>query len=264
MKQMLRTAVVVGGLALALSACGGQEATPAAAAPAAANDAAPPVQVVNASQGASGSGAPAATRPGVMGQVVKVDGSTITVKDQRQGNETSVVVTSDTKIYKESTVDLASVPTGQTVMAMGEQNGTTFTATQVRVGATGGPGGGPGGAPPQGGPGAGNQPPAGDQPPAGGQQPPNGANGGPPAGGASGAVLAGTVKSASADSLTVETADGQTVQVVLASGGQVTQQVAGALSDITAGTAIMAMGTAGGSTVTAAQIMIIPAVSAQP
>ncbi len=258
MKQMLRTAVVVGGLALVLSACGGQEATPAAAASAAPNSTAPAVQVVNASQSAPGNGAPAGMGPGAMGHVTKVDGSTITVQDQRQGTETSVVVTSDTKIYKEGTVDLASVPTGETVMAMGELKGTTFTANQVRVGAMGGPGGGSGGAPPQGGPGAGNQPPAGDQPPADGQQPPNGANDGPPEGGAAGAILAGTVKSASADGLTVETTDGQTVQVVLASGGQVTQQVAGTLSDITTGTSIMAMGTADGSTVTAAQIMIMP------
>lgn len=254
MKQKLRTVVAISGLALVLSACGGQEATSAAAAPGAVSDVAPAVQVVNNNLPEQGSGA-----PGVMGQVIKVNGSTITVQDRRQGTETSVVVTSNTKIYKEGATDLASVPTGETIMAMGEQNGDTFTATQVRVGAMNGPGRGLGGAPLQGGPGSGDQPPAGAQPPADGQQPPSGANGGPPLGGAPGGMLAGTVKSASADGLTVETADGNTVQVVLAAGGQVTQQVEGSLADVTAGATIMAMGTVDGSTMTAAQIMIMPA-----
>ncbi|MFN8470005.1 MAG: hypothetical protein U0X20_30910 [Caldilineaceae bacterium] len=258
MKKTLRTVFAISGLALVLSACGGQEATPAAAGAAAANDAAPTAQVVNNSQPAQGSNAPAGMAPGVMGQVVQVDGSTITLQDQRQGTETSVVVASDTKIYKEGAVDLAAVPTGETVMAVGEQNGDTFTATQVRVGAMNGPGGGPGGVPPQGGPGSG------DQPPADGQQPPSGGNGGPPPSGAPGGMLAGTVKSASAAGLTVETADGNTVQVVLADGGQVTQQVEGSLADVTAGATIMVVGTADSSAVTAAQIMIMPATPAHP
>jgi hypothetical protein len=216
-----------------------------------------------------------------MGEVVSIDGTTIVVKGQGdQGADITVTLNDSTKISKQTTVDIASVPVGESVTAMGVQEGNVFTATQIRVGATtdvGGPGGrGAGGTPQAGGPGAdqqGGTPPAGDASQQGGG--PSGTNqqgGTPPAGGADqqgqaggnrGQRISGTVEAVADGTLTVKTADGTSILVHLAENGQVTQQVDGAQADITVGAQVMVVGAQMDSAVTATQISVMPATTKQ-
>ncbi len=270
MQRMIRHAIIVSGFALALAGCGGgdQPANDAAAAannqPAAAQAAVQPVANNGTPQapvnGGPGNGGPQGMRPGVMGQVTAINGSTLTVQDARQGTTTSVTLSDSTQVYKQGTIELAAIPTGETIMARGTQDGDAFTADQIRVGAGGGPGAG---GPPTGGdPGQDQQPPQGNsvQPPQG--APGNGAAGGPGAGGPGG-MLFGTVTAVASDALTVQAQDGTTVQVKLATNGAVTQQVQGAASDITTGVQIMAVGDTTDSGITATMIQVMPAVAQQ-
>jgi hypothetical protein len=204
-----------------------------------------------------------------MGQVVSIDGTTIVVKGQGdQGADITVTLNDSTKYTKQTTVDIASVPVGESVTAMGVQEGNVFTATQIRIGATtdaGGPGGrGAGGTPQAGGPGAdqqGGTPPAGDA----GQQ--GGGSGGADqqgqAGGNRGQRLSGTVEAVADGTLTVKTTDGTSILVRLAENGQVTQQVDGTQADITVGAQVMVVGAQTDSAVTATQISVMPATTKQ-
>ena len=288
MKRILGTVMIAS--ALALAGCGGGSettsdpvevviveqaptepaATASAATESAATDAGAAVEVAVAAggdaegQAAPGNGAPQGMWPGVSGEVTAVDGSTLTVQDQRQQTTVAVVLTADTQVVTQAAVALADIAVGETVTAMGAQEGELFTATRVQVGATGGFGGGPGG-----GPGGGMTPPDGQQPPsdmtppAGDQAPPSGdGSGGPPAD-MGGAFLSGTVTAASASGLTVTTADGAAVQIVLAEGGAATQQVAGTVADITVGAQITASGEGDEITITATRIEIRTAAGLQ-
>ena len=304
MKRALVTALIAG--ALALAGCGGDEqpaaeatsapaeiviatAAPAeavaeAVAEAAAEAVAAPAEEVGATGEAAADatavdapaadaaapapGGPGGEGPGVSGEVVAVDGSTVTVQDGRQQATITVLLGDDTQYFTQAAVDLANVAVGETVTAMGTQEGDVFTALRVQVGDEapglgGGPqGGGPGGLTPP----DGQQPPSDLTPPADGQQPPDaagGSAGGPPAG-MGGARLAGTVTASAAGSLTVATAEGATVQVVLAEGGRVTQQAQTTAADITVGTQIMVTGAADGATVTATSVQIMTGVGPQP
>jgi hypothetical protein len=220
-----------------------------------------------------------------MGQVVSIDGTTMVVKGQGdQGTDITVTLNESTKITKQSTMDIASVPTGETVTAMGVQEGDVFTATQVRVGATadtgagpngtpqadgtpqaGGPGGdqqgAPNGTPQAGGPGGDQQGQQGGTPPSGGQgdaaqQGGQGQRGG-------GQRISGTVEAVADGVLSIKTSDGATVQVHLAENGQVTQQVAGTQADITVGAQVMVVGAQTDSAVTATQVNVMPATAKQ-
>lgn len=277
MQRIIVTALIAG--ALALGGCGGdnQQASEAAsaaeiviattestagigaatgaetgAAGATAADAAAPAAPED--QPAPGEGAPAGMRPGVSGEVVAVDGATVTVQDQRQQSTVSVLLSDDTQFFTQAAVDLANVAVGESVTAMGTQAGDVFTAMRVQVGAGSSFGGGPQG----GGPG-GMTPPD-------GQQPPDAAgdNAGGPPGDMDGAMLVGTVTAASAEGLTVTTADGATVQVVLADGAQATQQAQTTAADITVGSQIMATGEPDGATVTATSVQIMAGPGFQP
>jgi hypothetical protein len=219
-----------------------------------------------------------------MGQVVSIDGTTLVVKGQgEQGTDITVTLNENTKYTKQATLDIASVPTGETVTAMGTQDGDVFTATQVRVGAVTemvGPNGTPQAGTPggdqqgQGAPGgdqqgqgapsdAGQQGGNGGTPPAGGQ-PDSGQQGqGGPGGGNRGQRLSGTVESVADGVLTVKTSDGTTVQVHLAENGQVTQQVDATQADITVGAQVMVVGEQSDSAVTATQVSIMPAATQQ-
>ena len=197
-----------------------------------------------------------------MGQVVSIDGTTMVVKGQGdQGTDITVTLNESTKITKQTTVDIASVPTGETVTAMGVQEGDVFTATQVRVGATANAGAGPNGTPqadgtPQaGGPGGDQQGQQGGTPPSGGQGG-QGQRGG-------GQRISGTVESVADGVLTVKIADGTSIQVHLAENGQVTQQVAGTQADITVGAQVMVVGAQTDSAVTATQVNVMPATAKQ-
>ncbi len=194
-----------------------------------------------------------------MGQVVSIDGTTMVVKGQGdQGADITVTLNDSTKISKQTTVDIASVPVGESVTAMGVQEGNVFTATQIRIGATtdaGGPGGrGAGGTPQAGGPGADQQ---------GGTPPAGGADQQGQAGGNRGQRLSGTVEALADGTLTVKTTDGTSILVRLAENGQVTQQVDGTQADITVGAQVMVVGAQTDSAVTATQISVMPATTKQ-
>ena len=197
-----------------------------------------------------------------MGQVVSIDGTTMVVKGQGdQGTDITVTLNESTKITKQTTVDIASVPTGETVTAMGVQEGDVFTATQVRVGATANPGAGPNGTPQADGtPQAGG--PGGDQQGAPNGTPPSGGQGGQGQRGG-GQRISGTVESVADGVLTVKIADGTSIQVHLAENGQVTQQAAGTQADITVGAQVMVVGAQTDSAVTATQVNVMPATANQ-
>lgn len=195
--------------------------------------------------------------PGLMGTITAVDGATITVTDQRQQSATLVTLTAETQLLKQVTIDLAAVPVGETLSAFGSQEGESFVAQQVQIGVTTGPG--------NGGPGMGG--PGGMTPPD-GMQAPNteanadraaGAPGGGPGGmpGDRGERLTGTVTQVAAGIITVQTTDGATVQVTLASDGQITQQVAGTSADLTTGLQVMVMGEQTETGITAQQIQLM-------
>lgn len=276
MKQIIGKIVITGGVALALAACGTSAQTdtttsngaPAAASnPTAATDTSsaasnPTAATNNSSAGSNptaGAGAPAGRggnqrrgMPGVFGKVVSVNGSTITIQDQRQQNTTTVDLTDSTRIFKQTSIDLAKVPVGQSISAVGTKDGDVFTATQVRIGMVGGAGmrggNGPGG--------AGRPQPNGTAQPGQGRPQPNGT---PQAGRGPGNRLFGVVDQVSGDTITVKTGDGSTTQLKLAANGQVTQQVAGTSADITANEQVAVMGQQNGTTVTASQVDILPA-----
>ena len=195
--------------------------------------------------------------PGVTGKVISVDGSKITVEDQRQQSTVTVTLTDSTQVFKQTTIDLANVPAGESISAVGNQEGDVFTATQVQIGTAGGPGGNdPGGRGQQGG-----TPQQGDNAPDGGQAPPEGT--GQPGRGLGGRLF-GTVEQVSGDAIMVKTTDDSTVQVRLATDGKVIQQVAATSADITAGVQVSVMGEQNDTTITAARINIVPATSQQP
>jgi hypothetical protein len=214
-----------------------------------------------------------------MGQVVSIDGTTMLIKGQGdQATEVTVTLNENTQYTKQTTLDIASVPTGEAVTAMGVQEGTVFTATQVRIGATaaepegtpqaGGPGGDQQGAqngtPQAGGPGGDQQ----GQPPAGDQGGDASAQGGPGGQGGQGQRgggqrISGTVESVADGVLTIKTTDGTSIQVHLAENGQVTQQVAGTQADVTVGAQVMVIGAQTDSAVTATQVNVMPATIAK-
>ncbi|MCL5997478.1 MAG: hypothetical protein M1546_15685 [Chloroflexi bacterium] len=241
MKHTIGKMIIVAGIAFALVGCGAGGSSGATQPDAAG---APP-------DSTPGRGGQNQMSPGVTGKVISVDGSKITVEDQRQQSTITVALTDSTQVFKQMTIDLANVPAGESISAVGNQEGDVFTATQVQIGTAGGP--------------SGNNP--GER----GQQGGNAANGGqaPPEGTAQpgrglGGRLFGTVEQVSGDTMTVKTTDGSTVQVRLATDGKVVQQVAGTSADITAGVQVSVMGEQNDTTMTAARITIVPATSQQP
>jgi preprotein translocase subunit YajC len=171
----------------------------------------------------------------MMGKVTAVNGSTLTIEESQQQNTLTVALTVTTQVFKQSPLEFASIPVGETVNLNGTQATDVFTAQQIRVGADSGFGGsgqnntqGQAGALPTGGP-------QGDP----GQPLGQGHNGAPPSNGNTqasdlmGQRLCGTVENVSSDTLTVKTTDGTSLKVKLASGSQVTQQVTAATADLT-------------------------------
>ena len=264
MKRTIGKIIVGGGLVLALAACGANTqagSTTGNAAPAVSNA---PTAAANSDSSATTppaaangapSGAPGANgqrgMPGVMGTVVAVNGSTLTLQNQRQQGTTTVDLTSSTQIFKQATVDIASITTGKQISAVGSLDGGVFMATQIRIGMAGGAGMGMMGG--NGRNGAGNGPGAGQAP-----------NGTAQTGRGRGNRLFGTIDQISGDTITVKAMDGTTTQVKLASNGQITEQVAGATTDITANERIAVVGQENGTTITASQINILPAMMQQP
>jgi hypothetical protein len=182
-----------------------------------------------------------------MGQVASINGTTMIVQGQgQQSTVFTVTLTDNTRITKQTTVDIASAPVGESISAVGTLDGDVFTATQVRIGATTAAGG----------PGAGLQGQGGN-----GRQPqPNGTA---QPGGNRGQRLVGAIEQVSGSTLTVKTAEGTIVQVHLADNGQATQQVAGTQADITVGAQVMVIGAQKDSVVTATQVNVTPAAAKQ-
>lgn len=288
MKDKVSHMLIAGGLMVVLSACGGnvaantmQDTTAGdssaaivvADAPAAdvqASDAQAAQTQTQPDTAAPANGAAPENAPnarggrGVMGTVTAVSGDTITMQDSRQQTSYTVKVSDGTEVVKQVSIELAAITVGETVEVMGEQSGTAFTATQIRVGDAQGMAGGPPsqGQPPQG-DGQG-QPSQGDAPQ--GQPPQGDRQGQPPQGGPSGQAmnrLSGTVTQVSAEGLTLQTTDGNTVQVTVGSDASITGMAAGTLSDIIAGAQIRVSGEQTDTTVTATRIVLMPAM-AQP
>lgn len=211
-----------------------------------------PVQVAPA-EGASANGVPPGG-PGIMGQVTEVNGTTITVQDQRQQSTTQISLTDSTQIFKQTAIPLANAPVGETVSAFGTQDGDVFTASRAQLGATSGQVVGPGG--------YGNQ--QGSQPPqAGGPQDGQPQDGRPQVGNR-GQRLVGTIEQATVDSLTIKTSDGATVQLHLGENGQLLQHVAGTAADIIIGAQVRVMGEQGDAGITASRIDVMAGQTPQP
>jgi len=251
-KRVLTMIVLVSGLVLALAACGvgGQSSS---ADSSGTNGGSAATDTSGSTTGSGGSAGTATTRsprtPGVIGVVQSVNGSTITVQSRSQQTMT-VNLTSSTQISKQASIQLSAIPSGASITATGAQNGTIFTATQIRVlpgNAQNGQNGGQGfaGAPQRG---QGN----------GGQNPARTTTARPPA-----TRIFGTVQQISNNTLTVQTAAGATLQVQLAANGQVLQQASATAADITNGERISALGTMSGTTLTATRVDIVPAAPQQ-
>src|SRR5262245_1224230 len=85
----------------------------------------------------------------------------------------------------------------------------------------------------------------------------NGQNGGQNGGrGFGGGALAGTVSAVNGSTITLQTRNGQSTTVELASDGKVRKQVDGQLSDITTGEQIVVFGSPDGSTFKATSIQV--------
>lgn len=184
---------------------------------------------------------------GTFGEVTGIDGDTLTVATQgRDGaSGTATVVTSSETTVSE-TVDgtLADIIVGDTVVVIGEQTDDGITAQSINVGGGAMSGGFPGG----GFPGGGGGGPGGGIPtdlptdiptdmPTG--MPTNGMR---PQGGPGGGFTAGEVVAVTDASLTLQTEDGETVEVTAASDVTVRVTEDRAVSDIEVGDTISAMG----------------------
>ena len=249
MHQKIRRMISAGGDAIALAGCGAGASNVGASNASAPGAAAPGVAPANNGQVPYGLA--------VSGKVGAVNGDTFTVQDPRQQGTVTVKMTGSTQVLRQTSIALSSIPTGQAISAFGTQDGNVFTATQVTAGTTAnGPGGisQPGRTSPAGGPNNGQQ-----------QNGPPPSNGTPQPGRSPGDRLTGTVEQAAGDTLTVKTTNGSRVQMQLAAGGQVTQQVAGTPADITAGVQVMvvAVGQQSGTSVTAARVVVIGVAQSQ-
>lgn len=253
MNHKLKNLIIVGSIALMLSACGisilmGGAVDGAATA------------VVAASNPVAPAGNPRQGPRGVMGEVLSVDESTLTVQDQRQERTVTVELTDSTGIFKQEEIEIGDVPVGASISARGSLDDDVFTATQVHIRLSNdtdperGPG--PGGDRP----GEGNRPGGGRPQPDGTAQPDSTAQ--PPR--SPGDRLFGTVEEVSDDTLIVKTADDSAVQLRLATDGKIVQRVEATIDDITVGTWIMAMGERSDTTVTATRIEIVPEMPQQP
>lgn len=114
-------------------------------------------------QGTAGTDAPTPPKhePHIGGEVLTVDGSTVTVKDP-DGFTRTIALASDAKVTKDgSTSSVAAITKGTHIEATGtvDANGTTLDATSVTIGMPTPPAGGPAAGPAHGqGPAAAPQP----------------------------------------------------------------------------------------------------------
>jgi hypothetical protein len=276
MKRILGL-IICSGILFALSGCNASTVQPTATSPLPAVPAKAPTDSAATNNPAAAS--PLATppaagptrngqaqmMPGVIGAVISVDGSTITVKDSRQQGNVTVTLTDNTQVFKQATIAMTDVAVGEALNAMGNLNGDVFTAAQIQIGVDAAPVNAADMPRPAGTGQPGDNPPSDRQPPSDGQsssdrQPPSG--GQPPADGQAqpeGQLLSGTVKAVSGDALTIEAASGSTVQVRLNTNGLLVRRVAGTNADIAPNAQIMVMGEQSDAALAATWIEIIPA-----
>jgi len=171
---------------------------------------------------ATQSGSHQGMRPGVMGTVASISGSTITVTGQ---NETTYTVDASAATFKKSstagtaptTVTISSIAVGDKVAIRGTVSGTTVTATDVMDGI--GNGGGHGG-------------------PKGGHRP----------------GVTGTVSAVNGNTVTITNSDGISYTVD-ASSAKITKMETLSVSDIQVGDTVGVEGTVSGTSVSATNIM---------
>lgn len=270
--------ILIGAAALALAACSTQPtAAPEVQSPSSTSQP-PAVSTSVAATDQPPQAAPAATDM-VMGEISAIDGTALTLQSQMQQSTFTVALTDSTQFFKYATSDLASLPVGESISVLGQQDGTVILATVVQVGGEaqalgllgmGGPGGGPqGAADGQGGPGG--QPPSDQggqsgQPPAGNEsnaQPPAGST--PQPGQVGGQRIAGTIESVAGDTIMVKTDDGSTVQVKLAEGGQILLRVATNSADLTVGAQVAVLSAdLSANPIVAVSVEIMPQMSMRP
>lgn len=236
------TLVAVVGVMLVLDRFGGSDAT-------ASNEATAQSQGSGQAQGqgAGGQGGgPGAGFGGfgTFGEVTGIDGDTLTVATQgRDGASGSATVVTSSETTVSETVDgtLADIVVGDTVVVIGEQTDDGITAQSINVGGGAMSGGFPGGGFPGGGAGGGIPT---DLPTDIPTDMPTGmpTNGMRPQGGPGGGFTAGEVVAVTDASLTLQTEDGETVEVTAASDVTVRVTEDRAVSDIELGDTISAMG----------------------
>jgi hypothetical protein len=292
MNYTLRSTLIVVCIAIIIAGCGSVAASEAAqpttlpaleavnrpstpvANSVSALDVIPPTVLPNALARATVPVVPPQNAPGVIGQVISVDGSHITVQDPRRQVTLIVELTASTQVFKQTTVELANVPVGESISAIGRQEGDVFTAIHMRIGMPTVAIGPAGMAPPPFAtpppdlmtprarmplPGE-LSPPAGSPPirtprPPGGNMPPFPSTG---------KVILGTVQQVSGDTITVQAATGATVRVRLDPKGKIVQQIVGTGADITIGEQVIVMGEQNEGNMTATRIEIVPEMAPRP
>lgn len=193
-------------------------------------------------------GAPAF--PGTFGEVEKVEGNELTIKNPATGETTVVRLAADGVVHKQANAALSDVKVGDKVMAAGKKDGDTLTADVVNVG---GEGGGTMGV----GPVQMRRPPNGEGP---GTNSSGGAitSGRTPV--ARGEMLepvAGTVKKVEGNTITVEAEDGTSATVETTSDTRFRKQMQVPLSEIETGTQVAAQGEMKGGVFEATEISVM-------
>ncbi len=266
--------ILAGTAALSLVACSNQLPAPAVE-----QKPLPTAQPVSATANpANPPEAPPQTAALTVGEITAIDGSTLTLQSRMQADALTVILTDTTQLFKYVVSDFASLPVGDSISLMGQQDGEVILASVVQVGgeaqavgmtlaparSAGVGGGGPQGA--DGGQGGPNGQPPSDE---GGQpgQPPSGdtGNGQPPGEGTLqpgqdlGQQIRGTIEQVSGDTLTVKLEDGSTVQVKLAEGGQALLRVDATSADLVVGVQVaVAAADETATPLVATQIEIMP------
>jgi hypothetical protein len=217
-----------------------------------------------AADSATGFGPAGAGGRGAFGEVTAIDGSTLTVESGDPSGSTttlSVEASAETVITESVDGTVADLAAGDSVVVVGEETETGVAATSLvegggaGLGFGGGPPGG-GGTPPDGDLPEDFEPPADAQPPASGEIPDGAEPGDRPGGAPTGGFTAGEIVSIDDTGLTVETDEGEQVQVTVSSNTTVTVTVERTLADIAVGDTISASGETDGSVVTAETIRI--------
>lgn len=185
----------------------------------------------------------------VIGLVQQVEGTTIKLQDPMSGTEHTIEVGADTKIRTQGTVDISGVAVGDQVTAVGKGSGDTFEAEFIQVGSGGALSGGPVSI---GGPH--------EQDPQGNAV--VGSAGGPAEG--DDQSLAGTVERVDGQQIVVKSANGTTVTLTLASGGNIQKELLIQPGQVEVGKLIIANGEQNGAAFAATDIEVLPAPPAPP